>query len=92
MEQLPRSVSDRVTINTILDTEPIQAVVAASRGVDLTIVGASRTWGIERQTLGRYTDELAIECRSSLLITRRYSKVISHLTSVLTEFKSEVTT
>lgn len=92
MEQLPHGVSDRVTINTILDTEPIQAVVAASRGVDLTIVGASRTWGIERQTLGRYTDELAIECRSSLLITRRYSKVISHLTSVLTEFKSEVTT
>ncbi|MBD2432268.1 MULTISPECIES: cation:proton antiporter [Fischerella] len=92
MEQLPRSVSDRVTINTISATEPISVVVAASQGVDLTIAGASRTWGIERQTLGRYTDELAIECRSSLLITRRYSKVISHLTSVLAEVKPEVTT
>ncbi|MER3492428.1 MAG: sodium:proton antiporter [Mastigocladus sp. ERB_26_2] len=92
MEQLPRSVSDRVTINTISATEPITAVVAASQGVDLTIAGASRTWGIERQTLGRYTDELAIKCRSSLLITRRYSKVISHLTSVLAEVKPEVTT
>ncbi|WP_315788633.1 cation:proton antiporter [Fischerella sp. JS2] len=92
MEQLPSSVSDRVTINTISVAEPIQAVVTASQGVDLTIVGASRTWGIERQTLGRYTDELAIKCRSSLLITRRYSKVISHLTSVLAEVKSEVTT
>jgi Kef-type K+ transport system membrane component KefB/nucleotide-binding universal stress UspA family protein len=91
MEQLPRSVSDRVSINTISATEPIQAVVAASQGVDLAIVGASRTWGIERQTLGRYTDELAIECRSSLLITRRYSQVTSHLISVLTEVKSEVT-
>ncbi|BAZ66685.1 MAG: cation:proton antiporter [Pelatocladus maniniholoensis HA4357-MV3] len=92
MEQMPSSVSDRISINTIEATDPMQAVVAASQGVDLTIAGASRTWGIERQTLGRYTDELAIECRSSLLITRRYSKVISHLTSVLTEPKSEVTT
>ncbi len=91
MEQMPSSVSDRISINTIEATNPIQAVVAASQGVDLTIAGASRTWGIERQTLGRYTDELAIECRSSLLITRRYSKVISHLTSVLSEAKSEVT-
>ncbi|RAM50749.1 MAG: sodium:proton antiporter [Hapalosiphonaceae cyanobacterium JJU2] len=91
MEQMPSSVSDRISINTIEATDPIQAVVAASQGVDLTIAGASRTWGIERQTLGRYTDELAIECRSSLLITRRYSKVISHLTSVLNEAKSEVT-
>ncbi|MGJ5675658.1 MAG: cation:proton antiporter [Nostochopsis sp.] len=92
MDQMPSSVSDRISINTIEATDPMQTVVAASQGVDLTIVGASRTWGIERQTLGRYTDELAIECRSSLLITRRYSKVISHLTSVLSEVKSEVTT
>ncbi|KOP26354.1 sodium:proton antiporter [Hapalosiphon sp. MRB220] len=92
MEQMPSSVSDRISINTIEATDPMQAVVAASQSVDLTIAGASRTWGIERQTLGRYTDELAIECRSSLLITRRYSKVISHLTSVLTEAQSEVTT
>ncbi len=92
MEQMPSSVSDRISINTIEATDPMQAVVAASQSVDLTIAGASRTWGIERQTLGRYTDELAIECRSSLLITRRYSKVISHLTSVLSEAQSEVTT
>ncbi|MCP6757688.1 MAG: cation:proton antiporter [Fischerella sp. CENA71] len=91
MEQMPSSVSDRISINTIEATDPMQAVVEASQGVDLTIAGASRTWGIERQTLGRYTDELAIECRSSLLITRRYTKVISHLTSVLSEVKSEVT-
>ncbi|MFB2770916.1 cation:proton antiporter [Pelatocladus sp. BLCC-F211] len=91
MEQMPSSVNDRISINTIEATNPMQAVVAASQGVDLTIAGASSTWGIERQTLGRYTDELAIECRSSLLITRRYSKVISHLTSVLSETKSEVT-
>ncbi|MBD2387577.1 cation:proton antiporter [Cylindrospermum sp. FACHB-282] len=85
MGQLPKSVSDRIEIKTIEAPEPIQAVVAASEKVDLTIAGTSRAWGIERQTLGRYTDELAIQCRSSLLITRRYSQVTSHLASVLSE-------
>ncbi|MUG98488.1 sodium:proton antiporter [Scytonema sp. UIC 10036] len=83
MEQLPRSVRDRVDITVVESTEPIQAVVAASESVDLTIAGTSRAWGIERQTLGRYTDELAIECRSSLLITRRYNQVTSHLAPIL---------
>jgi Kef-type K+ transport system membrane component KefB/nucleotide-binding universal stress UspA family protein len=83
MKQLPESVSSRIEIKTVEAPEPIQAVVAASESVDLTIAGTSRAWGIERQTLGRYTDELAIQCRSSLLITRRYSKVTSHLSSIL---------
>jgi nucleotide-binding universal stress UspA family protein len=83
--QLPISVSDRIEIKTIEAPEPIQAVIAASEMVDLTIAGTSRAWGIERQTLGRYTDQLAIQCRSSLLITRRYSQVTSHLASVLSE-------
>lgn len=83
MEQLPSSVRDRIDINIIEASEPIQAVVQASKAVDLTIAGTSRAWGIERQTLGRYTDELAIQCRSSLLITRRYSQITSHLTPVL---------
>lgn len=82
MEQLPISVRDRIDIETVEATEPIQAVIKASQIVDLTIAGTSRTWGIERQTLGRYTDELAIECHSSLLITRRYSQLTSHLASV----------
>jgi Kef-type K+ transport system membrane component KefB/nucleotide-binding universal stress UspA family protein len=85
MKQLPQSVSSRIEIKTVEAPEPIQAVVAASESVDLTIAGTSRAWGIERQTLGRYTDELAIQCRSSLLITRRYSKVTSHLSSILSE-------
>ncbi|MBW4670796.1 MAG: cation:proton antiporter [Cyanomargarita calcarea GSE-NOS-MK-12-04C] len=83
MKQLPESVSSRIEIKSVEAPEPIQAVVAASENVDLTIAGTSRAWGIERQTLGRYTDELAIQCRSSLLITRRYSKVTSHLSSIL---------
>ncbi len=87
MEQLPKSVRDRIDIRTVEASEPIQAVLTASEGVDLTIAGTSRAWGIERQTLGRYTDQLAIQCRSSLLITRRYSQVTSHLTSVLADIK-----
>ena len=90
MEQLPNSVRDRINIESVEAAEPIQAVVEASGFVDLTIAGTSRAWGIERQTLGRYTDALAIECRSSLLITRRYSQVTSHLASVLADAKDEV--
>ncbi|MGM3309070.1 cation:proton antiporter [Anabaena sp. WFMT] len=85
IEQLPASVSDRIEIKTVTSPEPMQVVVAASENVDLTIAGTSRAWGIEKQTLGRYTDELAIKCRSSLLITRRYSQVTSHLSSLLPE-------
>ncbi|MBE9205479.1 cation:proton antiporter [Nostoc sp. LEGE 06077] len=92
MEQLPASVRDRIEIKTVESPEPIQAVVAASETVDLTIAGTSRVWGIERQTLGRYTDALAIQCRSSLLITRRYSQVTSHLASVLPEISNSEST
>jgi nucleotide-binding universal stress UspA family protein len=89
MEQLPRNVRDRIDIKVVESTEPVQAVVTASENVDLTIAGTSRAWGIERQTLGRYTDELAIECRSSLLIARRYSQVTSHLTPILVPVTSD---
>ncbi|MEH2380519.1 MAG: cation:proton antiporter [Nostoc sp.] len=89
IEQLPSSVRDRIEIKIVQAPEPIQAVVEASKNVDLTIAGTSRTWGIERQTLGRYTDQLAIQCCSSLLITRRYSQVTAHLASVLTEVSSQ---
>ncbi len=58
--------------------------------VDLTIAGASREWGLERQTLDYYTDELAVRCQSSLLITRRYSQMSSHLASVLKASELEV--
>ena len=89
MMQLPLTVRDRINIEIIEAPEPIQAVVEASERVDLTIAGTSRAWGIERQTLGRYTDQLAIDCHSSLLITRRYSQPTSHLSSVLSTTNSE---
>jgi nucleotide-binding universal stress UspA family protein len=92
MEQLPTSVRDRIEIKTVESPEPIQTVVAASESVDLTIAGTSRVWGIERQTLGRYTDALAIQCRSSLLITRRHSQVTSHLASIVPEVSYQEST
>jgi Kef-type K+ transport system membrane component KefB/nucleotide-binding universal stress UspA family protein len=92
MEQLPARVRDRIDIETVEAAEPIQSVIQASERVDLTIAGTSRTWGIERQTLGRYTDQLAIECRSSLLITRRYSQITSHLASVISDSNGEEST
>ncbi|OLP19352.1 sodium:proton antiporter [Leptolyngbya sp. 'hensonii'] len=83
MDQLPVSVCDRITISLMHAEDPIHAVIEASAAVDLTIVGASREWGLERQTLGRSTDQLAIHCQSSLLITRKHSPVTSHLASAL---------
>jgi Kef-type K+ transport system membrane component KefB len=89
MQQLPESVRDRINIQTMESPQPIQVVVEASAKVDLTIAGTSRAWGIERQTLGRYTDELANRCQSSLLITRRYSQVTAHLAAMLTQTNNQ---
>ncbi|MDF5733286.1 MAG: cation:proton antiporter [Rhizonema sp. PD38] len=90
MEQLPSALRERINLKIIETAEPIQAVVEASATVDLTIVGTSSAWGIQRQTLGRYTDEIAIQCHSSLLITRRYSQVTSHLASILSATNADI--
>lgn len=83
MEILPTDIHTQIETIRIKDKEPIKAVIEASKIVDLTIAGTSRTWGIERQTLGFYTDQLAQDCHSSLLITRRYSPVSNHLQSLV---------
>jgi Kef-type K+ transport system membrane component KefB/nucleotide-binding universal stress UspA family protein len=89
LDGLPANVRDRIQMPCIEALDPMQAVIGVSAQADLTIVGTSREWGIERQTLGHYTDELATYCQSSLLITRKYNRVTSHLTSIL-EAKSGV--
>jgi Kef-type K+ transport system membrane component KefB/nucleotide-binding universal stress UspA family protein len=83
IDVLPPDVRSRIEIVPVGEENPIRVVIEESQFADLTIAGTSRTWGIERQTLGRYTDELAKECQSSLLITRRYSKVTQHVTSLI---------
>lgn len=88
LEQLPQNVRDRINIKTIEAPQSIHAVVEASASVDLTIAGTSRAWGIERQTLGRYTDQLANQCKSSLLITRRHTQVTAHLSSMMPQTNS----
>ncbi|MEY2858107.1 MAG: hypothetical protein RLZZ74_2419 [Cyanobacteriota bacterium] len=85
IETLPQQVRSRIEITSVETGDPIQAIIQASSAADLTIAGTSRTWGIERQTLGRYTDKLARECESSLLITRRYSEVTYHINSLIEE-------
>ncbi|HEY9810133.1 MAG TPA: cation:proton antiporter [Halomicronema sp.] len=90
MDQLGTNVRERIEVKIVESIEPIATVVEASKKVDLTIAGTSRAWGIERQTLGRYTDELAIHCESSLLITRRYSQITSHLAGAFINDSSAV--
>jgi Kef-type K+ transport system membrane component KefB/nucleotide-binding universal stress UspA family protein len=84
LAQLAPSVRSRIE-TPVLEThlDPLEAVVDYSATVDLTIAGASREWGMKRQTLGRYADALVTQCVSSLLITRKYSQLTSHLASVL---------
>jgi Kef-type K+ transport system membrane component KefB/nucleotide-binding universal stress UspA family protein len=89
MDQLPETIRQRILISQVAADNPIEAVVGASGQADLTIAGASREWGLERQTLGTHADELAVQCKSSLLITRRYSRTTAHLTSVLTAEPAE---
>jgi Kef-type K+ transport system membrane component KefB/nucleotide-binding universal stress UspA family protein len=89
IDLLPPDVRSRIEITPVSEEDPIKLVVEESSRFDLTIVGTSRSWGIERQTLGRYTDALAKECQSSLLITRRYSKVTHHVTSLIDERLNE---
>jgi Kef-type K+ transport system membrane component KefB/nucleotide-binding universal stress UspA family protein len=85
LQQLPRAVLDRVELVVIEAANAIPVLVDYSAQVDLTIAGTSRAWGLERQTLGRYTDALANQCQSSLLITRKYNQMsFDHLNSLLT--------
>jgi Kef-type K+ transport system membrane component KefB/nucleotide-binding universal stress UspA family protein len=75
---LPSDVRGRIQMENA-HGDLMEAVVNASKNADLTIAGTSRSWGVQRHTLGRYTDELALRCHSPLLITRRYSQLTSHL-------------
>jgi Kef-type K+ transport system membrane component KefB/nucleotide-binding universal stress UspA family protein len=83
LDLLPEEVRSRIEMIQSQENDPIRTAIRESHNVDLTIAGTSPAWGIERQTLGRYTDRLSQECHSSLLITRRYSRVISHITSLV---------
>jgi nucleotide-binding universal stress UspA family protein len=83
IETLPQTVRSRIEIAAVEKGDPLQAVIQASVAADLTIVGTSHKWGIERQTLGRYTDKLAKECESSILITRKYNEVAYQLNSLI---------
>jgi nucleotide-binding universal stress UspA family protein len=76
---LPGDMRSRIQMETIASESLMGTVITASRDADLTIAGTSRNWGVQRQTLGRYTDELALHCNSPLLITRRHSQLTSHL-------------
>jgi Kef-type K+ transport system membrane component KefB/nucleotide-binding universal stress UspA family protein len=76
---LPSDVRARINLETIASESLMGSVITESRNADLTIAGTSRNWGVQRNTLGRYTDELALHCNSPLLIARRHSQLTSHL-------------
>ncbi len=79
LENLPIEMSSRIKISTLNTIDPIAEIEKISGRVDLTITGIGRTWGRRKPLLDSYTDRLAINCISSLLIARRYSQFSSHL-------------
>ena len=83
LEHLPAEMSARINISTLDAVDPIAKITEISRRVDLTITGIGRTWGRRKPLLDNYTDRLAANCVSSLLIARRYSQFSSHLSSTL---------
>jgi Kef-type K+ transport system membrane component KefB len=88
LELLPASISDRIKIS-LISNSAINAVIEASETADLTIAGVSREWGLERRTFGKYTDLLAVKCRSAMLITRKHKLAPSHLFGTLAEVNDE---
>jgi Kef-type K+ transport system membrane component KefB/nucleotide-binding universal stress UspA family protein len=70
LDQLSPEVRDRIAMPIVQTDDPIAALVSASDTADLVIAGVSRTSGLTRQSLGQHTDELALNCQASLLITR----------------------
>ncbi|MCY7369072.1 MAG: cation:proton antiporter [Chamaesiphon sp.] len=87
LENLPAEICARITISTIEDIDPIPKIVEISGQVDLTIIGIGRAWGRRKPIFDHYTDRIAIQCTSSLLIARRYSQFSSHLSFVLEDNK-----
>jgi Kef-type K+ transport system membrane component KefB len=83
LTNLPAEISARIKISTLDTIDPLIKLEEISRQVDLTITGIGRTWGRRKPILDHYTDRLAIQCVSSLLIVRRYSQVSSHLSFLL---------
>ncbi len=82
LDNLPVEVRSRIEIVKIDTVDPIATSGEISRHVDLTIAGIGRTWRRRTPTLDNYTDRLARQCVSSLLIARRYSQFSSHLSFV----------
>jgi Kef-type K+ transport system membrane component KefB len=83
LAHLPAEMLARIEISTLNAVDPIAKIADISRRVDLTITGIGRTWGRRKPLLDNYTDRLAANCASSLLIARRYSQFSSHLNFTL---------
>ncbi len=76
---LPDEISSRIEVSSIDAIDPILTIGELSALADLTIFGICRDRANKKPSLDSYTDRLAVECISPLLITRRYTHNSSHL-------------
>jgi Kef-type K+ transport system membrane component KefB/nucleotide-binding universal stress UspA family protein len=61
-----------VTLRTVEDSSPVDAVVEQAKDFDLVIIGVAEEWGLESQLLGFRAERIAQEVACSLLIVRKH--------------------
>jgi nucleotide-binding universal stress UspA family protein len=61
-----------VTLRTVEDNSPVDAVVEQAKDFDLVIIGVAEEWGLESQLLGFRAERIAQEVACSLLIVRKH--------------------
>jgi Kef-type K+ transport system membrane component KefB len=71
-----------VKFRVVEDHSPVQAVLRESAGADLLVIGVAEEWGLESHLFGFRAERIAQECRTSLLIVRKFGRSRNGVRSV----------
>jgi nucleotide-binding universal stress UspA family protein len=67
---LDPTTGERITVEVVESTEPVDVVIATAARHDLTVLGIGEEWQLARSVLGLRSERVAVETPSSLLIIR----------------------
>ncbi len=71
-EQLP---TDRISINIVMNEDPLEAIVEEANKHGLVIIGASPPSGFQKVLFGTFPEELAARCEPSVIMVRSRSLI-----------------
>ena len=71
-EQLP---TDRISINIVMNEDPLDAIVKEAENHGLVIIGASPPGGFQRVLFGTFPEELAARAEPSVIMVRSRSLI-----------------